>query len=138
MNVSDKVLNNGPVAFTLFFAVVSAIVSLGGVLFGVATIRAKIFSRQLGIGFIVLTAASFVLGFLSIPGGGGISMSWWWATTGTFGVVAYIVASRGSQSSFYGASACVDKLPEIRELSHLVPPVAGILTFLKYATRPYS
>jgi hypothetical protein len=92
MNVSDKVLNNGPVAFTLFFAVVSAIVSLGGVLFGVATIRAKIFSRQLGIGFIVLTAASFVLGFLSIPGGGGISMSWWCATTGTFGVVAYMVA----------------------------------------------
>ena len=38
------------------------------------------------------TAASFVLGFLSIPGGGGIHMSWWWATTGTFGVIAYMVA----------------------------------------------
>ena len=45
-----------------------------------------------GIGLIVLAAASFVLGFLSIPGGGGIHMSWWWATTGTFGVVAYMVA----------------------------------------------
>ncbi len=92
MSVSNKVLNDGPVAFTIFFAVASAIVSLGGVLFGVATLRARIFSRQLGIGFIVLTAASFVLGFLSIPGGGGIHMSWWWATTGTFGVIAYMVA----------------------------------------------
>ncbi len=92
MNVSNKVLNEGPVSFTIFFAIVSAIVSLGGVLFGVATIRAKIFSRRLGVGCIVLTAASFVLGFLSIPGGGGIAMSWWWATTGTFGVIAYIVA----------------------------------------------
>jgi hypothetical protein len=92
MNVSNKVLNEGPVAFTIFFAVASAIVSLGGILFGVATIKARIFSHQLGVGCIVLTAASFVLGFLSIPGGGGIAMSWWWATTGTFGVVAYMVA----------------------------------------------
>jgi hypothetical protein len=92
MNVSNKVLNEGPVAFIIFFAVASAIVSLDGVLFGVATIRARIFSHQLGIGCIVLTAGSFVLGFLSIPGGGGIAMSWWWATTGTFGVVAYMAA----------------------------------------------
>jgi len=92
MSVSNRAFNNGPDSFTIFFAVASAIVSLGGVLFGVATIRAKVFSRQLGIGFIILTAASFVLGFLSIPGGGGIAMSWWWATTGTFGVVAYMVA----------------------------------------------
>jgi hypothetical protein len=92
MSVSSKVLNNGPDSFTIFFAVASAVVSLGGVLFGVATMRARVFSRRLGIGFIVLTGASFVLGFLSIPGGGGIHMSWWWATTGTFGVVAYMVA----------------------------------------------
>ncbi len=92
MNVSNKALNDGPTAFTFFFAVASAVVSLGGILFGVATIRARIFSRQIGIGLIVLAAASFVLGFLSIPGGGGIAMSWWWATTGTFGVVAYMVA----------------------------------------------
>ena len=44
MNVSNKILNDGPVAFTIFFAVVSFIVSLGGVLFGVATIRARNFS----------------------------------------------------------------------------------------------
>ncbi len=92
MNVSDKDLNDGPTAFIIFFAVASFLVSLGGVLFGVATIRAKVFSRRLGIGLIVLASASFLLGFLSIPGGGGIHMSWWWATTGTFGVVAYMVA----------------------------------------------
>jgi hypothetical protein len=91
MSVSDKALNDGPVAFIVFFAVASFLVSLGGVLFGVATIKAKVFSRKLGIGFIVLAAASFVLGFLSLPGGGGVHMSWWWGTTGTFGVVAYMV-----------------------------------------------
>lgn len=92
MNASNKVLNDGPVSFIIFFAVASGVVSLGGVLFGVATIRARVFSRQLGIGFIILAVASFVLGFLSLPGGGGIPMSWWWGTTGTFGVVAYMVA----------------------------------------------
>jgi hypothetical protein len=92
MSISTKALSEGPVAFTIFFAVASGVVSLGGVLFGVATIRARVFSRQLGIGLIVLAMASFVLGFLSIPGGGGIHMSWWWATTGTFGVIAYMAA----------------------------------------------
>ena len=92
MTVSNGVLNSGPASFNIFFAVASAVVSLGGVLFGAATIRARVFSRRLGIGFIVLAVASFVLGFLSLPGGGGISMSWWWGTTGTFGVVAYMVA----------------------------------------------
>ena len=91
MQVSTKTLSNGPDSFNVFFAVTSGIVSLGGVLFGVATIRARIFSRPLGIAIIVLAASSFVLGFLSLPGGGGIHMSWWWATTGTFGVVAYMV-----------------------------------------------
>ena len=75
MNISNKALNEGPTSFTVFFAVASAITSLGGVLFGVATIRARIFSRQVGIGMIVLAAASFVLGFLSLPGGGGIRLS---------------------------------------------------------------
>jgi hypothetical protein len=91
MQVSTKILSNGPDSFNVFFAVASGIVSLGGVLFGVATVRARVFSRALGIGIAVLAAASFVLGFLSLPGGGGIQMSWWWATTGTFGVVAYMV-----------------------------------------------
>ena len=90
-SISDKAFNDGPVVFTIFFAVASFAVSLGGVLFGVAIIKAKVFSRMLGIGFIVLSAASLVLGFLSFPGGGGIPMSWWWGTTGTFGVVAYMI-----------------------------------------------
>jgi len=92
MDVSTRVLSEGPDAFNYFFAVASAVVSVGGVLFGVATIRARRFPRQIGIAFIVLSVASFVLGFLSLPGGGGIHMSWWWATTGTFGVLAYMVA----------------------------------------------
>ena len=92
MNVSNKALDDGPVAFTVFFGVASIAVSLGGVLFGIATIRARVFPRQPGIGLIVLAVASAVLGFLSLPGGGGIHMSWWWGTTGTFGVVAYMVA----------------------------------------------
>jgi hypothetical protein len=70
MSVSDKVLNDGAMVFIIFFAVASGFVSLGGVLFGIATIRARIFSRQLGISFIVLAAASFVPGFLSLPGVG--------------------------------------------------------------------
>ncbi|HEX4127333.1 MAG TPA: hypothetical protein VHX67_07125 [Acidimicrobiales bacterium] len=90
--ISDKALDAGPLSFTLFFAVSSALVSLGGILFGIATVRARVFSRQLGVGLIVLAVLSAVLGFLSLPGGGGISMSWWWGTTGTFGVVAYMVA----------------------------------------------
>ena len=91
-DVSTKILSDGPASFNVFFALTSAVVSLGGILFGVATIRARVFSHPLGIGIIVLAASSFVLGFLSLPGGGGIHMSWWWATTATFGVVAYMVA----------------------------------------------
>jgi hypothetical protein len=92
LNISNKTLNDGPMAFNVFFIVTSAVVSIGGVLFGIATLRARVFSRQVGIGLIVLAVASSILGFLSLPGGGGIHMSWWWATTGTFGVVAYMVA----------------------------------------------
>jgi hypothetical protein len=92
LNISNKTLNDGPMAFNIFFIVTSAVVSIGGVLFGIATLRARVFSRQVGIGLIVLAVASSILGFLSLPGGGGIHMSWWWATTGTFGVVAYMVA----------------------------------------------
>jgi hypothetical protein len=92
LNISNKTLNDGPMAFNIFFIVTSAVVSIGGVLFGIATLRARVFSRQVGIGLIALAVASSILGFLSLPGGGGIRMSWWWATTGTFGVVAYMVA----------------------------------------------
>jgi hypothetical protein len=113
MNVSTKTLSDGPASFNIFFAVVSAIVSLGGILFGVATIRAGVFSRPLGIGIIVLAAASFVLGFLSLPGGGGIHMSWWWATTGTFGVVAYMVVMAWSGIELFH-SVGVSRFPALR------------------------
>jgi hypothetical protein len=100
-------LNEGPVAFIIYFAVASAIVSLGGILFGVATIKARTFSHQLGIGcIIVLTAAGFVLSFLSIPGveaslcPGGRSR----VRSPTW------LPSPGLQLSCYRPSACVDKL----------------------------
>lgn len=113
MNVSNKALNDGPVAFTIFFAVASAVVSLGGVLFGVATMRARVFSRRLGIGIIVLAVASFVLGFLSLPGGGGIHMSWWWGTTGTFGVVAYMVALAWYGIELFQNAGAEDRTPAV-------------------------
>jgi hypothetical protein len=91
LHVASHTLSTGPVAFNFFFAASSGIVSLGGIIFGIATLRAGVFSRLLGVSFIVLSAASFILGFLSLPGGGGLHMSWWWGTTGTFGVVAYMV-----------------------------------------------
>ncbi|MBO0702192.1 MAG: hypothetical protein J2P38_04615 [Candidatus Dormibacteraeota bacterium] len=89
--VSNRTLDAGPVVFTVFFAVTSGVVTLGGILFGAASLRAGVFSRALSVVFIVLVVASAVLGFLSLPGGGGIQMSWWWGTTGTFGVVAYMI-----------------------------------------------
>ena len=91
MAVSNHTLDAGPVVFTFFFAVASGVVTLGGTLFGVASLRARVFPRALSVAFIVLSVASAVLGFLSLPGGGGIQVSWWWGTTGTFGVIAYMV-----------------------------------------------
>jgi hypothetical protein len=91
LHIASSTLSTGPVAFNFFFAASSGMVSLGGILFGVATLRAGVFSRLLSVSFIVLSVASFILGFLSLPGGGGLHMSWWWGTTGTFGVVAYMV-----------------------------------------------
>lgn len=91
LHISNHTLNTGPVAFDIFFAATSGLVAIGGVVFGIATIRARVFSRQLGSSFIALSAASVILGFLSLPGGGGLPLSWWWGTTGTFGVVAYMI-----------------------------------------------
>lgn len=91
LNIPSHTLSTGPMVFNFFFAITSGLVTVGGIIFGIATIRAKVFTRRLGISFIALSAASAILGFLSLPGGGGIHMSWWWGTTGTFGVVAYMI-----------------------------------------------
>jgi hypothetical protein len=58
----------GPVACTNFFALVSAMISLGDMLFGVTTARARVHSRRLGISVNILTVASCALVFLSMPG----------------------------------------------------------------------
>jgi len=91
LNISNQELNSGPMIFNFFFAISSGLASIGGVIFGIATVRAKVFSRQLGISFAVLAILGTILGFLSLPGGGGIHMSWWWGTTGTFGVLAFMI-----------------------------------------------
>lgn len=64
-----------------FYPIASIVVSLGGILFGVAVLRAGVYSRALGIGFIVLAVASFALGFANLPG-----------VLGNLGLVAYMVA----------------------------------------------
>lgn len=91
LHISKHTLDSGPIAFDVFFGTASGLVSLGGVVFGIATLRARVFSRQLGWSLIVLSVASSILGFLSLPGGGGLHLSWWWGTTGTFGIVAYMI-----------------------------------------------
>jgi hypothetical protein len=72
LNIPSHTLNTGPVVFNLLFALSSGIVSIGGIIFGIATLKAKVFSRQLGYSFVVLSFASAILGFLSLPGGGGV------------------------------------------------------------------
>lgn len=52
---------------------------------------AKTLKPLIEAGHIALSVASLILGFLSLPGGGGLPLSWWWGTTGTFGVVAYMI-----------------------------------------------
>ncbi len=57
----------GPASLQTFFLVAPAVVSLGGVLFGVAALRARVYPPYVGILFVVLAIVSFVLGFLSAP-----------------------------------------------------------------------
>jgi hypothetical protein len=105
--ITSHTLDAGPVAFDVFFGTASGFVSLGGVVFGIATARARVFSGQLGPSFIVLSVASAILGFLSLPGGGGLHLSWWWGTTGTFGVVAYMIPM-----TWYGIELILRVRPE--------------------------
>src|SRR5260370_37871075 len=79
--VANSQLEIGPPARGIFLPVVSVVVGIGGVLFGVVTIRSRVYSRPLGIGFIVLAVVSFVLGFLNLPG-----------ALGSLGEVVYMVA----------------------------------------------
>jgi hypothetical protein len=66
--LSSKQLGQGPSSFAIFFPVVGLVGVLGGALFGVATVRAKVYSRWVGIALIVAVVLSFVLGFLNLPG----------------------------------------------------------------------
>lgn len=74
LRLSSSTLGGGPASFSIFFPVASATVGLGGLVFGIAVIRARVFARAMGIGLIVCAVASFVISFLpllSVLGGAG-------------------------------------------------------------------
>ena len=100
MNVSNKVLNDGPASFTIFFGSRQRhrLAGWGPLRSGHRPGRPG--SSPAGSASAAsysLRPASFSgsLVFQKELGGGGIAMSWWWATTGTFGVTAYMVAMAG-------------------------------------------
>lgn len=64
--ISNDVLQKGPEAFNVFFPITTAVVTLGGILFAWASIRAKVYPIWASVLFIVLILVSFVLGFLPI------------------------------------------------------------------------
>lgn len=66
--VSEARLEQGPAAFAIFFPVVGLVLTAGGVLFGLGSLRARVFSRSFAVGFMGAAVLSLVLGFLSLPG----------------------------------------------------------------------
>ena len=46
LNITSHTLNTGPNIFNFFFAISSGLVSIGGIVFGIATIHAKVFTRR--------------------------------------------------------------------------------------------
>ena len=61
--VTNAQLSQGPPAINVFFPVATLVVTVGGVLFAVATLRARVFPRWVPIAFIVLAVASFAANF---------------------------------------------------------------------------
>jgi hypothetical protein len=66
--VSEAQLEQGPAAFGLFFPIVGLALTIGGILFGAGTLRARVFSRPFAVGFMVAAVLSLVFGFLTLPG----------------------------------------------------------------------
>jgi hypothetical protein len=61
--LSEAQFGEGPPAFALFFPIANVVVTLGGLLFGVATIRARVFPRWVAIAFMALFVISFAAAF---------------------------------------------------------------------------
>lgn len=55
-------------SFGPFYIIATAVVTIGGIVFGISVLRAKVYSSALGIGFIVLPLLSFALSMANLPG----------------------------------------------------------------------
>jgi hypothetical protein len=66
--VAQAQIEQGPAAFGLFFPIVGVVLTVGGILFGVGSFRAHVFSRPFAVGFMVAAVLSLVFGFLTLPG----------------------------------------------------------------------
>jgi hypothetical protein len=66
--ISQARLEQGPAAFEVFFPIVGLILTAGGVLFGLGSLRARVFSRPFAVGFMGAAVLSLVFGFLTLPG----------------------------------------------------------------------
>lgn len=67
-------IDGGPALPNVFFILFTAVVGLGGVLLGVATLRARALGCAAGVALISCTVLSVIVGFLPLPGmlnGGG-------------------------------------------------------------------
>lgn len=61
--LSASQFGQGPPALGVFFPVATVLVAVGGVLFGIATLRARVFPRWTGISFIALVVISLAANF---------------------------------------------------------------------------
>lgn len=66
--LSDHQLSQALAQFNIFYPAASIALAIGGILFGIATVRARVFSRWVGIGFAVAAVLVVVFGVLSLPG----------------------------------------------------------------------
>jgi hypothetical protein len=78
--ISNSTLQAGPPALGTYFLAVGLLATLGGLVFAIATIRARSVSRLFAVGFLVLVIVNFVISALSLPG-----------VLGNLGLVAYML-----------------------------------------------
>jgi hypothetical protein len=80
LSISDSALQAGPPALGTYFLAVGLLATLGGVIFAIAVIRARSFSRVVGVGFLALVIVNLVISALSLPG-----------LLGNLGLIAYML-----------------------------------------------
>ena len=80
LSISESALQAGPPALGTYFLAVGLLATVGGVVFAIATIRARSFSRVVAAGILVLVIVNLVISALSLPG-----------LLGNLGLVAYML-----------------------------------------------